>query len=147
MKKINKTSLIDLDDNQLGALSTIVNIDIYTGNIPFLGRVVCYDGKRICEKTDGNMPQNQYFETCLQTDVETGRVVRIFIGSKHHGQIMSCHIDHAGKAHWYNSFCARNYGKNYASGGNWTSINPTDGYTSWQDALVNRHVGKGLATW
>lgn len=137
MKTINRKKVTELTESELGILSTILNTDIMLGNLPFLGKTVCYDGKRFTEKNE--LPDDSFFEVVLQERLDTGEVVRIYIGSKHHGQVLSCAIDHEGKQKWYNNYMAKNYGNRFASGGTWSGQGLKKEYDTWEEALDNRY--------
>jgi len=146
MKTIPPAVPTSLTDDQLAALAALTGKTIHAQDLPFLGRTVIFGGKRFCGRLSGDMPSNRYFETALEQRSETAEVVRFYVGSKHHGPVLSVEINDDG-CEWHNCFAKHpgGWGRNVTCGGTWQgqSMMLSDGtrrkFATWQEALANRY--------
>jgi hypothetical protein len=146
MKTIKPSSILEVSAESLAALSAITGKTIHAQTLPFMGRVVCYDGKRHCERLAGDLPSDENFEVSMQENCDTKEVARFFIGSKHHGPVMSIEVrdEHM---EFYNCFAKTpgGWGNNCSHGGTWSGQASfrRDGergvFTNFEEALDNRH--------
>lgn len=122
---------------------------------PFLGEILTDGGKRIDVKTpvDGEKLETETgIGMGFQWEAETGRLIRIFCGSKWTGPLVSWE---ASSGKWFACFGNGNHGKNISSGGNWSGVaNVNDSMrpateeerAAGRGALVRTGVADGMAT-
>ena len=114
----------------------------YVEDYPLIGKTACLDGERIAEydvKGEGNI------DIVYEWVKDTGRIIRIYIGHKYAGPMLEWARHRNGdKGSWINLYSKHNYGKNWASGGTWSSDTNLE-YETPLDALTHRtYMVKGI---
>jgi hypothetical protein len=126
--KGNTKALFTLSQEQLEAICLITNAEIKTETYPLVGKIYYLpDGGRAVE----HEPTHKHLEFAYEWDSE-GHLLRIYVGSKYHGPILSWY-----DGQWTNLYSHGNFGHNYACGGNW-SADSKKRYATLAECLDNR---------
>lgn len=118
---------------------------------PVIGTCVTLNGKRTCERDlqdTGNVAISYSWTSPADesNSLANQTLCRIFIGHKHAGPMLQCDANAGGAMapEWRNCYSHGNYGKNYASGGNWSGSTKRT-YPTATAAFFNRdYVVTGL---
>lgn len=87
--------------------------------LPFYGPCV-FSGHEISLATETpKFPEGLYID--ITQNADTGEITYIRIGTEYHGPVVQWH---GASRKWTNLFSRGNFGKNFSSGGGWSSLPP-----------------------
>ena len=132
MLDINTINIDRLDEtitisDVIGLLGGSVN------DYPVIGKTIELNGNRRAEhdiRDNGNC--------CISYEwSEKNVLIRIYIGHKHIGPMLSCSIEDDGSHVWRNLYGNGNHGKNYTHGGTWSAATKRT-YQTASEAMGDR---------